>query len=129
MPALIDIMTGIGFMGVMLYGGAEIISGDKTNGQFMAFFTAMSLAFDPLRRLGQMSGQWQMAAASVERLQHVLNLKPTILSPATPKTLTAGPPQITLTDVHLNYGDLPVLRGAGFIAKAGKTTALVGLIK
>lgn len=125
-PALIDIMTGIGFMGVMLYGGAEIISGDKTNGQFMAFFTAMSLAFDPLRRLGQMSGQWQMAAASVERLQHVLNLKPTILSPAIAKTLTAGPPQITLTDVHLNYGDLPVLRGAGFIAKAGKTTALVG---
>ena len=50
-PALIDIMTGIGFLGVMLYGGGEIISGEKTNGEFMAFFTAMSLAFDPLRRL------------------------------------------------------------------------------
>ncbi|WP_394182243.1 ABC transporter ATP-binding protein [Yoonia maritima] len=125
-PALIDIMTGLGFMGVMLYGGAEIISGDKTNGEFMAFFTAMSLAFDPLRRLGQMSGQWQMAAASVERLQEVLNLKPTILSPSEPKQIVTGSPEIVFDQVEMNYGELPVLRGTGFVAKAGKTTALVG---
>ena len=125
-PALIDIMTGIGFLGVMLYGGSEIISGEKTNGEFMAFFTAMSLAFDPLRRLGLMSGQWQMAAASVERLQYVLNLNPTILSPTQGKAAPLGAPQITLDDVHLNYGDLPVLRGASFTAAEGKTTALVG---
>ena len=125
-PALIDIMTGIGFLGVLIYGGSEIIAGDKTNGEFMAFFTAMGLAFDPLRRLGAMSGQWQMAAASVERLQYVLNLKPSITSPAEPKALPQGSPEITLDNLHLDYGDLPVLRGASFMAKAGKTTALVG---
>ena len=125
-PALIDIMTGIGFLGVMLYGGSEIISGEKTNGEFMAFFTAMALAFDPLRRLGLMSGQWQMAAASVERLQYALDLKPTILSPANVRAVPVAAPQITLDDFHLNYGDLPVLRGASFTAAAGKTTALVG---
>ncbi|MFO8125185.1 ABC transporter ATP-binding protein [Yoonia sp.] len=125
-PALIDIMTGIGFLGVMLYGGSEIIAGEKTNGEFMAFFTAMSLAFDPLRRLGLMSGQWQMAAASVERLQYVLNLHPTILSPAKGKTAPKGSPKVALDNVHLHYGELPVLRGASFVAEAGKTTALVG---
>jgi ABC-type multidrug transport system fused ATPase/permease subunit len=125
-PAMIDIMTGIGFLGVMLYGGSEIIAGEKTNGEFMAFFTAMSLAFDPLRRLGLVSGQWQMAAASVERLQHVLNLKPTILSPAKAGPVPSGSPAIALRDVQMNYGDLPVLRGANFTAEAGKTTALVG---
>lgn len=125
-PALIDIMTGIGFLGVMLYGGSEIINGEKTNGEFMAFFTAMSLAFDPLRRLGLMSGQWQMAAASAERLQYVLNLSPSILSPAKGIPAPTGAPQITLDDIHLNYGDLPVLRGVSFTAAAGKTTALVG---
>lgn len=125
-PALIDIMTGIGFLGVMLYGGSEIIAGEKTNGEFMAFFTAMSLAFDPLRRLGLMSGKWQMAAASVERLQYVLNLQPTILSPARARHVPSDSPTVALKDVHLNYGDLPVLRGASFVAKAGKTTALVG---
>ena len=125
-PGLIDIMTGIGFLGVLIYGGSEIIAGEKTNGEFMAFFTAMGLAFDPLRRLGAMAGKWQMAAASVERLQYILNLQPTILSPENPKLPPKGSPQITLDNVHMNYGELPVLKGASFMARAGKTTALVG---
>ena len=125
-PALIDIMTGVGFMFVLLYGGAEIIAGEKTVGQFMSFFTAMSLTFEPLRRLGLMSGQWQMAAASIERLQDVLNLQPSLSSPPVGAAKPVQAPQIELRDVTLNYGDLPVLRGASFTAAAGKTTALVG---
>jgi subfamily B ATP-binding cassette protein MsbA len=35
-------------------------------------------------------------------------------------------PTITLADVTLGYGDLPVLKGTSFTAKAGQTTALVG---
>ncbi|MGB3626634.1 MAG: ABC transporter ATP-binding protein, partial [Henriciella sp.] len=125
-PALIDIMTGIGFLAVLIYGGSEIIAGEKTDGEFMAFFTAMALAFDPLRRLGMMSGQWQMAAASVERLQYVFNLRATILPPAQPKPVPDTAPRVALKDVALQYGDLPVLRNASFVAEAGKTTALVG---
>ena len=125
-PALIDIMTGVGFLGVLVFGGAEIIAGDKTIGQFMSFFTAMSLAFEPLRRLGLMSGQWQTAAASIERIQAILNEKPTLISPANPKAPPIAAPEIKLIDVALNYGDLPVLRGTSFTAAAGKTTALVG---
>lgn len=125
-PALIDIMTGVGFLGVLVFGGAEIIAGNKTIGQFMSFFTAMSLAFEPLRRLGLMSGQWQTAAASIERLQDILHETPTLTSPATPLAAPQSAPAITLHDVALNYGDLPVLRGTSFTAAAGKTTALVG---
>jgi subfamily B ATP-binding cassette protein MsbA len=125
-PALIDIMTGVGFFGVLIFGGAEIIAGEKTVGQFMSFFTAMSLAFEPLRRLGLMSGQWQMAAASIERLQLVLNERPTLISPINPQSPPTAAPTVSLLDVTLTYGDLPVLRGANFTAAAGKTTALVG---
>lgn len=125
-PAMLDVMTGIGFLGVMIYGGAEIITGDKTVGQFMSFFTAMSLAFEPLRRLGQMSGQWQMALASADRLREVLDEEPTLVSPAQPVALPDGAPQVQFDDVSLTYGDLPVLRGTSFVAEAGKTTALVG---
>ena len=125
-PALIDIMTGFGFLGVLIFGGAEIIAGEKTVGQFMSFFTAMSLAFEPLRRLGLMSGQWQTAVASIERLQLVLNEKPSLTSPANPKATPTGAPEVRLDNVSLSYGDLPVLRGTTFTAAAGKTTALVG---
>jgi len=125
-PALIDIMTGIGFLGVLVYGGNEIMAGDKTVGQFMSFFTAISLAFEPLRRLGMMSGQWQTAAASIARLQSVLRERPTLVSPADAVAAPTAAPRIALQDVRLHYGDLPVLKGATFVAEAGKTTALVG---
>jgi subfamily B ATP-binding cassette protein MsbA len=125
-PALIDIMTGVGFLGVLVFGGAEIIAGEKTVGQFMSFFTAMSLAFEPLRRLGALSGQWQMAAASIDRVQDVLHTQPTLLSPAEPKNAPKRAPDIRFDDVVLSYGSLPALQGASFTAKAGQTTALVG---
>ena len=125
-PALIDIMTGIGFVGVLVFGGSEIVAGEKTVGQFMTFFTAMSLAFEPLRRLGNLAGLWQSAAASVERMRALLDAEPTLTSPARPLPPPRGAPEIVLSDVHLAYSDLPVLRGASFTAPAGRTTALVG---
>lgn len=122
----IDIMAGLGFLAVILYGGAEIISGDKTVGQFVSFFTAMAIAFDPLRRLADIAGQWQTAAASIDRILEVFEAKPTLLSPANPATPPMDAPRIVFDNVSLNYGDLPVLNAASFVAEAGKTTALVG---
>ena len=67
-PALIDIVTGLGFLGVLVMAGPQITEGDRTVGEFMAFFTAMALAFQPLRRLGDMAGIWQVAATSLTRI-------------------------------------------------------------
>lgn len=125
-PALIDVMTGLGFLGVLIYGGSEIIAGEKTVGQFVAFFTSMSLAFEPLRRLGNISGLWQAAAASIERIKALFDAQPTLVSPAVPVAAPSETPAIVLDDVHLTYGTLPVLNGVSFVAEAGKTTALVG---
>jgi len=125
-PALIDLMTGFGFLGVLVFGGREIIAGDKTVGEFMAFFTAMALAFEPLRRLGQISGLWPQAAASIQRMRDLFDLRPTLLSPAAPKAINASTPAVTLENVHVAYGDAPVLRGLSFTAEPGQTTALVG---
>ena len=69
-PALMDVVAAIGFLGVLILGGTQIIDGEKTVGDFMAFFTAIALAFEPLRRLGAVSGNWQIAAASIERLRN-----------------------------------------------------------
>ncbi|MCB1341714.1 MAG: ABC transporter ATP-binding protein [Pseudooceanicola sp.] len=124
--AMVDVMAGVGFMGVLLYGGAEIIEGDKTVGQFMSFFTAIGLAFDPLRRLASVSGIWQTAAAALERLKELLDTPILVQPPARPVARPEGVPEIRLEDVQLSYGEAPVLRGLSLVAEAGKTTALVG---
>ena len=125
-PGLIDIMSGLGFMAVILYGGSEIISGEKTIGQFMTFFTAMGFAFSPLRRLGGISGLWQTAAAALERIKELMDAPLRLENPATPVAAPVGTPDITLTDVALSYGEARVLDGLNLSALAGQTTALVG---
>ncbi len=126
LPGLIDVMSGIGFVGVLLYGGREIISGTKTVGDFMAFFTAIGLAFEPLRRLGAVSGAWQVAAASIERIKALMETQPALKSPANPVPPPQGVPQIELRDVFLSFGEAPALRGVSMTAEPGQTTALVG---
>lgn len=125
-PAMIDVISGLGFMAVILYGGSEIISGDKTIGQFMTFFTAMGFAFDPMRRLGSISGLWQSAAAAIERVKELLDAPLALSSPPSPVAPPSGVPDITLDNVSLSYGDTKVLKAVSFVAKPGETTALVG---
>ncbi|MEM9796241.1 MAG: ABC transporter ATP-binding protein [Pseudomonadota bacterium] len=126
-PALVDIAVGLGFFCVLIYGGPQIIAGEKTIGEFMSFFTAMSLAFQPLRRLAGVSASWQVMLASLERIYALRDTVPTILEPATPAPARPDSTAITFADVHLAYGDNAVLRGVSFDADEGKTTALVGL--
>ncbi len=123
---MIDVMAGVGFMGVLLYGGSEIISGEKTVGQFMSFFTAIGLAFDPMRRLATMSGTWAVAAAALERLKELMEAPILLKSPDNPVAAPKGLPGIELSDVTLKYGEATVLNGLNLVAEAGKTTALVG---
>jgi len=124
--ALIDVLAGIGFMGVLLYGGSEIISGEKTVGQFMSFFTAIGLAFDPLRRLASISGTWQVAAAALERIKDLMDAPILLTSPENPVAAPTGLPDIALDNVTLRYGEAMVLNALSLTAEAGKTTALVG---
>ncbi|WP_039020107.1 ABC transporter ATP-binding protein [Halocynthiibacter namhaensis] len=126
-PTMIDFITGLGFFAVLIVGGQEIISGEKSVGQFMTFFTAMSLTFQPLRRLGAAAGTWQIAAASLERLYRLFDTKPTITSPSAPTALRADAgTEVKFNDVKLDYGNIPALRGLNCVAEAGKTTAFVG---
>ena len=124
-PALIDLVAAMGFAGVMLYGGLQIMDGTKTLGEFMSFFVAMALVFEPLRRLGSVAGAWAQARASLERMRAVLDQQSRLTSPANPSIIPTGH-DLTLHDVHFAYGEAPVLQGASFTAKAGQTTALVG---
>ncbi len=120
-PALMDVVAGLGFFGVLIYGGYQIIDGNKSVGEFMSFFTAMGLVFEPLRRLGGMMGAWQAAAASLARLRQLFDAEPAPLSEV------ARPPEVALEGVRVVLGGNEVLRGVTFTAAPGRTTALVGL--
>ena len=123
-PALTDIVTGLGFVAVLALGGREVMEGERSVGDFMSFFTALALAFQPMRRLGSTAGNWQTAAASLERIYQVFDTAPTIRSGS--RREPPADKSIELRDVHLSYDGQMALGGLSFIAPAGQTTALVG---
>ncbi|PYG32299.1 ABC transporter ATP-binding protein [Pelagimonas varians] len=126
LPTLIDVMSGLGFFGILYFAGGEILEGKKTVGEFMTFFTAIGMMFEPLRRLGAVSGAWQIAAAGIERVKDLLETPSHLIDPPKPADAPDGLPSVSLDDVRLNYEETEVLRGLNFVAEAGKTTALVG---
>ncbi|WP_322866472.1 ABC transporter ATP-binding protein [Aquicoccus sp. G2-2] len=125
-PGLVDVMAGVGFMGVLWFGGREIIDGQKTVGEFMSFFTAIGFAFEPLRRIGMTAGAWQVAASGLERIKALMDAEPTLLSPADPVPAPGGVSGISLAKVSLSYGETKVLDALDLVAEPGQTTALVG---
>jgi ATP-binding cassette subfamily B protein/subfamily B ATP-binding cassette protein MsbA len=127
LPGLVDIVTGIGFFVVLMVGGREVAEGTRTTGDFMAFFTAMALTFQPIRRLGELAGLWQVAEASLERVFTLFDTRPGGTRPATSRARPApGAPEIRFENVSFAYPDRPVLADLSFTAEAAKLTAIVG---
>jgi subfamily B ATP-binding cassette protein MsbA len=123
-PALMDLIAAAGFVAVLWFGGQQIIEGEKSLGEFMSFFTALGLMFEPLRRLSNVAGQVQAALASLERIYTALDAPATVRGPESPEPFRPG--DIRFDDVRFGYDDAPVLRGLTFVARTGETTALVG---
>jgi ATP-binding cassette subfamily B protein/subfamily B ATP-binding cassette protein MsbA len=127
MPGLVDVVTGIGFFAVLMLGGREVAEGTRTTGEFMAFFTAMALTFQPIRRLGELAGLWQVAEASLQRVYTLFDTRPSGNRPAISRAMPApGAPEIRFDAVTFAYPDRPVLRDLSFVAEAGRVTAIVG---
>ena len=128
MPAMIDIVAAFGFLGVMVYGGREIISGDKSVGEFMSFFTAMALIFEPLRRLSNISGWGQIALASMDKVYSIFSQRPSIGNSLNP---TMDISEIVNFDIKFNdvsffYDEVKVIENLNLHIDANKVTAIVG---
>ena len=126
-PAMIDVIAAIGFLAVMVFGAIDITSGSKTIGEFMSFFTAMALIFEPLRRLSNVSGNIQVAMASLERVFKIFEEKSSIVFP----TLSSVEKKfdkigIEFDSVHFSYEDKKVLENINFGIEEGTSNAIVG---
>ena len=128
MPAIIDIVAAFGFFAVMIFGGSEILSGEKSVGEFMSFFTAMALIFEPLRRLSNVSGSAQVALASVDKLFNIFMQKPEIEDSSATVSLNVAEVELDIVfdRVSFAYGENSILSDISFRCKPGKFLAIVG---
>ena len=126
-PAMIDIIAAVGFLAVMIFGAIDITSGSKTIGEFMSFFTAMALIFEPLRRLSNVSGNIQVAMASLERVFKVFKEKSSIVFPSLSSIENnSDKVGVQFEKVYFSYGDKKVLENITFKIEEGTANAIVG---
>lgn len=124
---IMEFLAGMAVVAVILYGGSQVVAGDRTTGSFVSFIAALLLAYEPLKRLARLNAQLQVGMAAAQRVFDLIDSKPTIVDSPNAKRLEGAEGRLSLSGVQFSYGaDLPALHGVDIEIPAGKTAALVG---
>jgi subfamily B ATP-binding cassette protein MsbA len=127
MDPLLETGGGLAVAIVLILIGQRILSGESTVGDFTGFVTALVMAAQPIRALGNLNAIVQEAAAALQRTFDMMDEAPRIQDRpgAGPLQLAGG--EIRFSDLSFSYdGEAAALDRVDMVAEAGQTTALVG---
>jgi ATP-binding cassette subfamily B protein len=125
---LLTILTGIGLLVALWYGGRQTIAGTISKGDFVAFNFYLVMLTWPLIALGWVVNLFQRGAASMARINTIFNTAPRITDHPQATSLPAVRGEIEFRGVSFRYPGTErwVLRDVSFTIPAGATAALVG---
>jgi ATP-binding cassette, subfamily B, multidrug efflux pump len=125
---LLMLIAGLAMVVVLWYGGIQVIQGRITVGDFVAFSFYLALLTWPMIALGWVVNLFQRGAASMGRLNRILETKPTVGPPVDPVPLLAVRGEIEFREVSFRYPGTSrdVLSEVSFTAHPGQTVAVVG---
>jgi len=123
----------IGFLGffasivVLWYGGHQVIAGQSTPGELVAFLLYAGMVAGPVGGLASQWTQVQEAFGAADRIFALLDSEPTIADAPGAGLLPRGQGEIAFHAVSFRYEHGPlVLDEVTAVFRSGETTALVG---
>jgi ABC-type multidrug transport system fused ATPase/permease subunit len=123
----IGFLPQLGLAALLFVGGKQVIDGQLSEGDFVAFYGYVLLLTSPVRMLGLALGMAQRAVASGERVFELLDRAPRLTTVPDAPPLPAGGGRVELRNVTFAYdGHEPVLRGVDLEVEPGRTVAIVG---
>ena len=124
---LLEVGGGIAVAGVLAAIGVRITSGNSTVGDFTGYVSALLLAAQPMRSLGNLNAIVQEAGASLKRYYALMDEKPRVLDRPDAKPLAVSAGEVAFRQLRFRYReDQRALEGIDLVAQGGKTMALVG---
>jgi subfamily B ATP-binding cassette protein MsbA len=134
---LLEVLGGIAVAGVIAFAYWRIVRGHSTVGDFMGFVSALLMAAQPIRALGNLNAKVQEGLAALTRVFEVLDEKPRIVDAADARPLAIAGGEIRFDRVGFAYDEAAAMpegapppayavRDFGLTVPAGKTVALVG---
>ena len=139
MPVL-QLLTSVGTVAVLWFGGLSVVGDRLTLGQFIAFNNYLMIGMGPLLFLGHLILMAARAGASAERVLEVLDSEPALRIADAPHAAESVRGHVGFDNVSFHYsrrgasadnGAEPaigedVLHGISFDVQAGKEIALLG---
>ncbi|RLE08083.1 ABC transporter ATP-binding protein, partial [Candidatus Aerophobetes bacterium] len=127
LPPLMEILTTVGLSAILWYGGLEVINGNLTIGELVAFLGYVALAVNPLNKIGKNYSRYQQALASAERMFEILDTEPEIKESPKAIEMPRINGYIRFRNVSFSYDDKElVLKDIDLDLRPGEKIALVG---
>jgi ATP-binding cassette subfamily B multidrug efflux pump len=124
---LIDLIASIGTIFIIWYGGSQVIRGQLTLGELVAFSTYLGQLVQPLRRVGFIIPALAMASAAGERIFEILDAVSEVQEAPDAIPLPPARGHVRFEGVSFAYfGRHQVLKDLTFEARPGQVIALLG---
>lgn len=123
---ILDATAGTLSILIILVGGIQVINGNLTVGELVAFNGYLWALNTPMRMAGWLLNDVQRFAASAEKIMLLLKREPVIRNSGCAVSKERLDGSIEFRDVSFRYEDEEVLDGISFKAEPGQTIAVVG---
>lgn len=124
---LIEVTASLAAAVIIWYGGGQIVQGALKFGELVLFINMAERLFWPIRELSEKYTIFQNAMASSERIFHLLDTEPTIVSTEDKSGKETLKGEIEFRNVWFAYNDEDyVLKDVSFKVAPGEKVALVG---
>ena len=129
LPSINETISIFGVSAVIVYGGYNVINGHMTSGEFFAFFTAMTIAYKPLKSLTHLNVTIQNFLVATKVIRETLETENKIQDKPTAITLQNVKGNVLFENVSFRYNTSHqnmTLQNVSFSIEAGKMLAIVG---
>jgi ATP-binding cassette subfamily B protein len=120
-------IVGLGVILVLFVGGIQIVEETISLGEFVAFTLYMGMLVWPSIALGWVVGIFQQGAASMERINVILNTTAEIADDEKTRAVTTIEGNISIRDLSFSYNeDIELLKNISVDIATGRILAIVG---
>jgi ATP-binding cassette subfamily B protein len=125
---LLQALIGFTFLLVLWTGGRQLLQGRISMGAFVMFNTYMGMLIWPMIAFGWVVNLMQRGTASLDRINQILDERPSIASPAgSLARASEHSAEIRFRDVFMTFSQRrDALAGVDLTIAAGETVAVVG---
>jgi subfamily B ATP-binding cassette protein MsbA len=124
---LMELLGGLGIGFIIWYGGRQVIGGEYTLGEFMAFLTAVGLMYQPLKKVSRLNNAIQRGMAAMDRIYEILESRSDLVEVVSPVDIPSGSHRIAYKNVSFKYDRDLVLKNINLVVEPGEIIALVGM--